>query len=134
MQISLLHLQIIGILLIILASVHVVFPRYFHWKEVLKPLPLLERQIFYVHTFFVALTVLGMGILSLVRTESLINTPLGRDICLTIGIFWLLRLLFQLFVYSPKLWREKTMESTVHVIFTILWTYLTTAFLIIAFS
>ena len=45
------HLKIIGVLLMSLALVHVIFPRYFHWKEELKDLSLMNRQMMKVHTF-----------------------------------------------------------------------------------
>ena len=57
------HLEIIGILLIALALLHVVFPRYFKWNEELKGVSLVTRQILHVHTFFIALTVFLMGLL-----------------------------------------------------------------------
>ena len=51
------HLEITGILLIGLALLHVVFPRYFKWREELRGVSLITRQILHVHTFFIALTV-----------------------------------------------------------------------------
>ncbi len=59
-----LHLKIIGLLLMLLAFVHVIFPRYFEWKEELKSLSLINREMTYVHTFFIALIVLMFGVLS----------------------------------------------------------------------
>lgn len=91
-------------------------------------LPLISRQILYIHTFFIALTVALMGILCVTSSNELLNTNLGHKICLGLAIFWTARLLIQFFGYSPTLWRGKRMETTVHVIFTLLWIFLSLVF------
>lgn len=123
------QLKIIGVLLMALASIHIFFPKYFNWKEELKPLSLINRQMMTVHTFFIGFVVFLIGLLCLTSTTDLTQTKLGKTISLGLGIFWGTRLTFQLFVYSPKLWKGKTFETTIHVVFTILWTYLTGIFL-----
>ncbi len=124
------HFIIIGVLLIALATMHVIFPSYFNWKEDLKKLSLINRQMMKTHTFFIALVVLLIGILCIYSRDNLINTELGKTISLGLGIFWIIRLYFQIFVYSSKLWRGKTFETFVHMIFSIFWIYLATIFLI----
>ena len=126
-----LHLKIIGLLLIGLAIVHVIFPAYFNWKKELKSLSLINIQMMYVHTFFVAFVVFLMGLLCFFCAYDIINTRLGRQLALGLFIFWGLRLLFQFFVYSPKLWRGKKFETIMHIVFSALWIYLTTVFLLI---
>ena len=100
-----LQLELAGWLLVALALVHAIFPRYFDWRNELRPLSLINRQMMQVHTFFIALTVGLMGVLCLVAAEELVTTSLGRLICLGLGIFWLVRLVVQLLWYSPALWR-----------------------------
>ncbi len=123
-----LHLKIIGWFFIALAGVHAIFPPYFQWKKELAPLSLINRQMMVVHTFFIALVVLLMGILCVTSAEELIQTALGRRVSLGLGIFWGIRLLVQLFGYSPKLWKGKAFETVVHILFTIFWIYVTWAF------
>jgi hypothetical protein len=125
-------LEITGSLLIGLALLHAVFPRYFRWKEETAGLSLLTRQILYVHTFFIALTVFLMGLLCVTSAEDLIHTPLGRRICLGLAFFWGIRLVIQFFGYSSKLWRGKAFETITHVAFTLFWAWLTTLFLMLA--
>ncbi len=124
-------LEITGALLIALALLHAIFPRYFRWRKETAGLSLLTRQILYVHTFFIALTVFLMGLLCLTSAADLIQTPLGRRISLGLGVFWGIRLVIQLFGYSSKLWRGKPFETLAHVAFTLFWTWLTALFLII---
>jgi hypothetical protein len=129
-----LHLKIIGILLMVLAFVHTAFPQYFNWKKELASLSLINNQMMYVHTFFVAVTVFQMGLLCFFCADDIINTRLGKQLSLGLFIFWGLRLIFQFFVYSPKLWKGKIFETTMHIVFSILWVYLTIVFLFIYLS
>ncbi len=128
------HLNIIGYIFIALAIIHIPFPKYFNWDIELKPLSLINKQMMIVHTFFIALTVFLMGLLLLTSSTELIETNLGKKLSLGLGIFWFIRLIFQLFIYSTKLWKGKTFEKIVHVIFTIFWIYISAVFLIIYFE
>lgn len=121
--------SIIGIALVILAVIHIIFPKYFHWKEDLSKLSLINGQMMRTHTFFIALTVFLMGLLCLTSATELYTTGLGKKICLGLGVFWIIRLFFQLFVYSRKLWSGKTFETVVHIVFTLFWAYLSYTFL-----
>ena len=126
-----LHLKIIGILLIILAAIHVAFPKYFNWKQELKPLSIINRQLMYVHSFFIAFAILLIGLLCLTSADDLLATVLGKKICLGLGIFWIARLLIQFFGYSSQLWRGKIFETSIHIIFSIFWIYLAVVFIFI---
>ena len=123
------QLKLIGALLVLLALLHAGFPRYFDWASELRPLRLINRQMLYVHTLFVALVVLLMGLLCLSCAAELLHTHLGHVVALGLGLFWLVRLLVQFFGYSAALWRGRRFETTVHVVFSLLWTYLTVVFL-----
>ena len=125
------HLRILGIIYILLAALHVAFPRYFNWLEELKPLSLINRQMMQVHTFFIGLIVFGMGLLNLFCTSDLIQTALGKKICFGLFVFWGLRLLFQFFVYSGELWKGKRFETAVHVLFSLLWGYCTAVYFLV---
>jgi hypothetical protein len=127
-----LQIQIIGYLLIILALVHLIFPTYFKWKTDLANLQLINRQLMYVHTFFIALMVFLMGLLCVVSSNDLIHTKLGKQIAVGFAFFWGVRCFFQFFVYSSKLWKGKVFETIIHVLFTFLWIYLTFIFYQIA--
>jgi len=128
------HYKIIGYVLILLSLIHVVFPRYFNWKKELKTLSLINQEIMKVHTFFIALVVLLIGVLCLVATDDMIYTDLGKKISLGIGLFWNIRLVFQFVGYSTVLWKGKKLETTIHILAIILWTYLSTVFLYVYFK
>ncbi|KAA9339343.1 hypothetical protein F0P96_01580 [Hymenobacter busanensis] len=122
------QIRVAGGLMVGLALLHVGFPRYFEWAGELQPLRLINRQMMYVHTLFIGLAVLLMGLLCIGYAPELVRTPLGRVVTLGFGIFWLVRLVVQFFVYSTELWRGKRFETVVHIIFSLLWTYLTGLF------
>jgi hypothetical protein len=128
------HLKIIGVLLIALAMVHNVFPKYFKWDKEFSSLSLINRQMMTVHTFFIALTVFLIGLLCLTSPNELIDTNLGKKVSLGLGIFWAIRLVIQFFGYSSKLWKGKTFETSVHILFVFLWTYFSFIFWTIALA
>jgi len=107
---------------------HIIIPKYFKWEQELASLSLITKQILYVHTFFIAFMVLLMGLLCLSYSYELVYDPFGRIISLGLFGFWLIRLIFQFFVYSPKVWRGKRFETVMHVMFSIIWLYFTMVF------
>jgi hypothetical protein len=129
-----LHLKIIGFILIALSMVHIIFSRYFNWDKELKSLSLINRQMMYVHTFFIAFTVFLMGLLCLTSANEIVNTELGKKIALGLGVFWTIRFFVQFFGYSSKLWKGKKFETFVHIIFSIFWAYLSVIFFMIYFE
>ncbi|MBW8522488.1 hypothetical protein K0U91_13345 [Chryseobacterium chendengshani] len=128
------HLVIIGILFIVLALIHFIFPKYFEWEKEFKSLSLINRQIMKVHTIFIGLTVFLMGLLCFTSSHELIETSLGMKITLGLAIFWTIRLIIQFFGYSSKLWKGKIFETIIHVIFSLLWVYISFVFWIIYFN
>ena len=128
------HLKIIGFLLIVLALLHFIFPKYFKWETDLKPLSLINKEMMVIHTFFIAFTVFLMGILCLIETTAIINSSLGKTIILGFGVFWFVRLIIQFFGYSSQLWKGKTLETIAHIAFSCLWVYFTSVFFMIGFG
>jgi hypothetical protein len=128
------HLIIIGIIFIVLALIHIIFPKYFEWEKEFRSLSLINRQIMKVHTIFIALTVFLMGLLLLTSPHELIETNLGKKLIFGLAIFWSFRLFIQFFGYSSKLWKGKLFETMVHIIFSLLWIYISFTFWIIYFG
>lgn len=124
------HFNIAGILLVLLAALHATFPKYFKWEAELLPLSLINRQMFYIHTFFIALSLLLMGLLCITSAYELASTPLGKKVSLGLALFWIARLAIQFFGYSSELWKGKKFETAIHVIFSLLWFYFCWVFLL----
>jgi len=124
-----LQLKIAGCLMLILSLSHVAFPKYFRWKKEFAAVSLINRQMMYIHTFFIALLLLLIGLLCLTSADDLLHTRLGHRMALGLGIFLGLRLMLQFWGYSTVHWRGKGFETFVHILFVVLWTYLSVVFL-----
>lgn len=129
MNLLVINLRVAGTLLIALALLHVPIAIRFRWREESARLSPFNRQVLLVHAFFIALTVGLMGLLAAFWPEALTaKNPLGPPVAGGLTLFWGVRLYCQWFVYDRNLWRGKTFESAVHLIFTLFWIYLTTIF------
>jgi hypothetical protein len=128
------QIRVIGLILMVLALVHGIFPRYFNWGTELSGLSLINRQMMYVHTFFIALTLGLMGLLCFTSAHDLVSTQLGNHVSLGLAVFWMVRLVIQFVGYSPKLWRGKRLETGVHIVFSILWLYFSSVFFMVFFA
>lgn len=119
-----LHLRIVGLLLLALATAHFFFPKRFGWKEDLGKLTLLNRQIFLVHDFFIMLMLYLFGTLSFFFAPLLLErSPLARVVLIGMILFWLLRLAAQLFYYDRALWTGNRFNTVAHLLFTVMWSY-----------
>jgi len=125
-----LHLKIIGALLVFLALLHYFFPKRFNWEQELSSLSLINRQLMYIHSFFIAFVIFLMGLLCFTSANELLNTSFGKRILLGLAIFWTVRLFVQFFGYSPKLWKGRSFETTVHIVFSLFWIYLVVVFIL----
>ena len=124
------HLRIAGALQILLALLHLAFPKRFKWKEELARLSPLNRQIFLVHTFFICVVLTLIGALSLLAANTLLEpSRLSRLVLGGFATFWGLRLLCQFFVYDASLWRGQRFNTVMHALFSLLWLYLTGVYL-----
>jgi hypothetical protein len=121
-------LKLASVVMLLLAALHTGFSRRFGWKTELASLSLINQQLMKVHTFFIALVLLLMGLLCLLATADLLVTSLGRIICSGYAFFWAVRLYFQFWVYAPSLWKGKRFETVMHILFSAIWIFLTLVF------
>ncbi|MBX7207879.1 MAG: hypothetical protein K1X78_06200 [Verrucomicrobiaceae bacterium] len=87
-----------------------------NWKEPLARSPLLMREVFHVHTFFIALTCAIFGVITW-RFAADIAQPsheLIRWFAAAIGIFWGIRCVMQWTVYSTSHWRGLFGRTVAH--------------------
>ncbi len=122
-------LRIAGGGLILLALVHIPMGRSLNWSEDCRRLTPVNAAIFHVHTFFVCLVLVIMGLPCLLDPSIfLVPTRAGAWLAWSFAIFWAVRLHFQWFVYQADLWRGKRLETSLHWGFTFVWTALTGVF------
>ena len=128
------QLKIIGFCLVGLGLIHAIFPRQFKWKQELNSLSIINKEMMYIHTFFIAFMLLLIGLLCMTSSNELISTHLGKRVSLGLGIFWVVRFFIQFFGYSSKTWRGKRFETIVHILFAIFWFYISVVFIMIYLS
>jgi hypothetical protein len=106
--------------------VHAALPRALGWATELGGLSLLNRQVSYVHCYFVGLTCALWGLLALTAGAALREPhPVTRGLLVGAVVFWGSRLVVQLGLFNPAhagtsgRWRAASLAGTA------LWAYLT---------
>lgn len=122
-------LRIAGTGLIFLAVLHIPIGRYLRWVEDCRHLTPVNRSIFHVHTLFICLVLVLLGLPCLLAPEIFLEpSKAGRWLAWSASGFWTIRLYCQWFVYPTHLWAGKRMETAVHWWFTLVWTGLAVLF------
>ena len=123
------HLQVVGILLMLLGLGHIFFDRFFGWKQELVGVSLLTRQVFFVHNFFIGLTVMLGGAATFFCAKALLRPDaLSRALLAGMATFWLCRLLAQFIAYDSAIWRGDRFRTSMHVSCSLLWCYVTSTY------
>ena len=125
----LLHLRVTGALLAVIAAAHLFVPAHLRWRDELRTLSLVNRQIFEVHTAFIVLLLVLLSTLLLTMADALLEaTRLSRALLGGLAIFWGLRMLAQWFYYSPAIWHGDRFRTVMHYTFSAAWIYMTATF------
>ena len=120
------HLQIVGILLMLVGLSHLFFNRFFGWDQELVAVSLWTRRVFFVHNFFIGLVVVLGGAASFFCANALLRPgTLSRAVLAGMATFWLCRLLAQFVAYDRAIWRGDRFRTFMHVAFSLLWCYVT---------
>ena len=129
MEILTVWLRIAGAGLVLLAILHVPIGRQLKWSEDATRLTPVNASIFHVHTFFICLVLVMMGLPSLLEPRIFLDpSRAGAWLTWSISAFWAIRLYFQWFFYQADLWRGKRVETVVHWWFTFVWAGLAALF------
>jgi len=92
------------------------------WKEDVARMPLLIREVFQVHAWFISLTLAIFAIMTWRFAQDMAagtNDAL-RWLAAGIGSFWAFRTVLQVTYYSSNHWRGKPLRTAIHVaLFTV---------------
>lgn len=80
-----------GIINLIMAIFHLLFPWLFNWKETLTCLTFDDRSLMYALSFHCTLMIFGFAGISLFLREELLKTKIGKAIMAIIALFYTLR-------------------------------------------
>ena len=110
--------------------------RIMKWEESVARMPQLVREVFHVHAWFITITLVIFGVVTIRFAGELAAGPndLGRWLAAGIGIFWLIRWLMQFFYYDSGHWRGKRAETIVHIALIFLYGSLAGVYLLAAFQ
>jgi hypothetical protein len=102
------------------------------WKEEVARMPLLVREVFQVHAWFISVT---LGIFAVMTWRFAAEMAGGDKVCrwLAAGIFWGIRTVLQVTYYSSSHWRGQMGRTVAHVVLLMVYggfagTYLWAAF------
>jgi hypothetical protein len=90
--------------------------RIMNWERDLVSAPLLIREVFQIHTYFISITLAIFGTLTW-RFASEIATaahPLCVWLAIGIGCFWSVRSVMQWSHYSTSHWRSDRLRTLIH--------------------
>ena len=123
MSLLALNLTVSGALLVGLGILHIALPTVLGWHRELAGASSLNREVSYVHCFFIGLACVLWGLLPLTGTSLLLQpAPVTRLVL--IGAFWASRLVIQLVVFNRHA-RQSAAWLALCAAGTLLWLYLT---------
>jgi hypothetical protein len=88
------------------------------WKEELARAPLLLREVFQVHAWFISVTLAIFGLITWRFAGELATRPnqIGTWLAASIGIFWAIRTVLQVTYYSSSHWRGQLGRTVIHIV------------------
>jgi hypothetical protein len=105
------------------------------WKEDLVRAPLLLREVFQVHAWFISVTLTIFGLMTFRFAAEIAThaTAIGGWLAAGIGIFWAIRTILQVTYYSRSHWRGQFGRTVIHILLLLMYggmaaTYLWAAF------
>jgi hypothetical protein len=110
--------------------------RIMRWKPDLERMPLLIREVFHVHCFFISLTLATFGVLTWRFADDMASAlnPLSIWLAAAIGLFWAVRSIIQWLHYSPIHWRGDSLRTVIHWTLFIGYGALASVYLVSAFG
>jgi hypothetical protein len=127
-------LRAAAIVQIAVAMLNLKLVRIMAWGAELNRLPLLLRQVFHVHAFFISLTLVIFAVLTWRFAQEMTSgqNDFARWLATAIGAFWAIRAAVQVFYYSSSHWRGRSVPAIVHVTLLIIYSAMAAAYLLAA--
>lgn len=90
--------------------------RIMKWKPDLDRMPLLIREVFRIHCYFISITLAIFGAITwrFASDIAAAASPITIWLAIGIGMFWLVRSAMQWLHYSPSHWRGDTSRTVIH--------------------
>ncbi|BDS08960.1 hypothetical protein NT6N_40000 [Oceaniferula spumae] len=124
-------LQFAGIILLCITSANFFAPKKMRWSVNLAKTEPVFRQVFIIHCVFLLACVVAMALLCLLKPDWLLADGLGRAVAGFIALFWIARVLAQVFYYEKSIKRQFPFFN---ILFTVAFLYLATVFTAVFFN
>lgn len=122
-------LRIAGAGLVIQAFAHIHLQKRLNWTEEAARMSPFNAAVFHVHTFFICLVLVMMGLPLAIDPGLLLEkSKIGAWATWSLCVFWGCRLWCQWFTYDPAWWKGQRFETAMHWVFTGVWLALTVIF------
>ncbi|MBM3833016.1 MAG: hypothetical protein FJ403_07045 [Verrucomicrobia bacterium] len=116
------------------AALNLSLIRILGWREDASRMPLLMREVFHVHCWFISVTLALFGVVTWRFAAEMNVNPACRWLAAGIGIFWALRTVLQITYYSSSHWRGHAGRTVIHIALLLIYGGFTAAYLIAAFG
>ena len=116
------------------AAINFATPRLLKWREPIERMPLLLRQVFWVHAWFVSLVLAIFGVLTWRFAPEMAagSNPACAWLAAGIGLVWALRTVAQVAYYSPEHWRGQAGRTFIHVFLFVVYGGMAVSYLLAA--
>jgi hypothetical protein len=106
------------------------------WKEYLARAPLLLREVFHVHAWFISVTLAIFGLMTwrFAAEVAAHTNAIGKWLAAGIGIFWAIRTVLQIAYYSSSHWRGQFGRTVIHILLLIIYGGMAAIYLWAAFG
>jgi hypothetical protein len=116
------------------AAINFSTPRLLKWEEAIERMPLLLRQVFWVHAWFVSLVLAIFGVLTWRFAPEMAagSNAACAWLAAGIGLVWALRTVAQVAYYSPEHWRGQAGRTFIHVFLFVVYGGMSVSYLVAA--
>ena len=97
-----------------IAVLNLALIRIMGWKKDLEDLPVLIREVFHVHVWFISITLTIFAIMTWRFLDELTTNPACRWLAAAAGILWAIRAVLQMTYYSSSHWRGQIGRTLIH--------------------
>ncbi len=116
-------LQVSAALQLCIATLNLFLVPLLRWQEEIARMPLLLREVFHVHAWFISVTLTLFAVLSWRFAADIAGQGnlLAHWLAAGIGFFWVIRTILQVTYYSSSHWRGQPGRTAIHVVLLLLY-------------
>ena len=116
-------LKLAAVLQLAIATLNLFLVQLLRWQQPVAAMPLLMREVFHVHAWFISLTLALFATLTWRFAAEMAGAgnPLAKWLAMGIGVFWATRTVLQITYYSSSHWRGHAGRTLVHVLLLVVY-------------